>query len=66
LSFLEEGILNENKKNNAGVKPFDVVMMFKILISQRYFLCRTAGTGVEFSYQQNRIADIGLLPPDIT
>ena len=34
---LEEGILNKNKKNNAGAKPFDVVMMFKILILQRYY-----------------------------
>lgn len=35
--ILEEGILNQEKKNNAGAKPFDVVMMFKILILQRYY-----------------------------
>lgn len=34
---LEEGILNKDKKNNAGARPFDVVMMFKILILQRYY-----------------------------
>jgi len=34
---LEENLLNTNKKNNAGAKPFDVVMMFKILILQRYY-----------------------------
>lgn len=34
---LEEGILNKEKKNNAGAKPYDVVMMFKILILQRYY-----------------------------
>jgi len=34
---LEEGILNKDKKNNAGAKPYDVVMMFKILILQRYY-----------------------------
>lgn len=34
---LEEGILNYDKKSNAGAKPFDVVMMFKILILQRYY-----------------------------
>ena len=34
---LEEKLLNTNKKNNAGAKPFDVVMMFKILILQRYY-----------------------------
>ena len=34
---LEQGILNKDKKNNAGAKPFDVVMMFKILILQRYY-----------------------------
>jgi len=34
---LEENVLNHNKKNNASAKPFDVVMMFKILILQRYY-----------------------------
>jgi IS5 family transposase len=36
-SSLESKLLNTNKKNNAGAKPYDVVMMFKILILQRYF-----------------------------
>ncbi len=35
--ILEEKLLNQNKKNNAGAKPFDVVMMFKIMILQRYY-----------------------------
>jgi len=30
-------LLNTEKKNNAGAKPFDVVMMFKIMILQRYY-----------------------------
>ena len=34
---LESNLLNTNKKNNAGAKPYDVVMMFKILILQRYY-----------------------------
>ena len=34
---LEDGVLTKDKKNNAGAKPFDVVMMFKILILQRYY-----------------------------
>lgn len=34
---LEAGVLNHAKKSNAGAKPFDVVMMFKILILQRYY-----------------------------
>lgn len=34
---LEEKLLNTDKKNNAGAKPFDVVLMFKILILQRYY-----------------------------
>jgi IS5 family transposase len=34
---LENSMLNHNKKNNAGAKPFDVVLMFKILILQRYY-----------------------------
>lgn len=36
-STLEESILKKDKKSNAGAKPFDVVMMFKILILQRYY-----------------------------
>lgn len=35
--LLEAKLLNENKKNNAGAKPYDIVMMFKILILQRYY-----------------------------
>jgi transposase, IS5 family len=34
---LESKLLNFNKKNNAGAKPYDVVMMFKIMILQRYY-----------------------------
>ena len=33
--ILETKLLNQNKKNNAGAKPYDVVMMFKIMILQR-------------------------------
>lgn len=35
--ILETKLLNQNKKNNAGAKPYDVVMMFKIIILQRYY-----------------------------
>ena len=34
---LEASMLNTNKKNNAGAKPYDVVMMFKIITLQRYY-----------------------------
>lgn len=34
---LESKLLNLDKKNNAGAKPYDVVLMFKILILQRYY-----------------------------
>lgn len=34
---LESKLLNTTKKNNAGAKPYDVVLMFKILILQRYY-----------------------------
>jgi transposase, IS5 family len=36
-SLLEAKLLNKDKKNNAGAKPFDVVLMFKILLLQRYY-----------------------------
>lgn len=35
--LLESKLINHNKKNNAGAKPFDAVIMFKLLILQRYF-----------------------------
>jgi IS5 family transposase len=35
--LLESKLLNTDKKNNAGSKPYDLVMMFKIIILQRYF-----------------------------
>jgi len=35
--MLESKLLNTNKKSNAGARPFDVVMMFKIMILQRYY-----------------------------
>jgi len=34
---LETSLLNREKKSNAGAKPFDVLMMFKVLILQRYY-----------------------------
>lgn len=33
---LESKLVNTNKRSNAGARPYDVVMMFKILILQRY------------------------------
>jgi len=35
--LLESKLFNTDKKNNAGAKPYDYVMMFKIMILQRYF-----------------------------
>ena len=34
---LEEYMLNHNKKNNSGQKPFDPVMMFKIILLKRFY-----------------------------
>lgn len=34
---LEDALLNKSKKTNVGAKPYDVVMMFKIMILQRYY-----------------------------
>ena len=36
-STIEAKLLNMEKKNNAGAKPFDVILMFKIIILQRYY-----------------------------
>jgi hypothetical protein len=32
MVIMESKLLNKNKKNNSGAKPYDVVMMFKIMI----------------------------------
>ena len=34
---LEDAVLNKDKKSRAGAKPYDVVMMFKIMVIQRYY-----------------------------
>ena len=34
---LEENLLNHNKKSNAGCKPHDVVLMFKIILLKRFY-----------------------------
>ena len=34
---LEKAFKNENKKSNAGRKPYDKLLMFKIVILQRYY-----------------------------
>jgi IS5 family transposase len=34
---LEENLLNHDKKSNAGCKPRDVVMMFKIILLKRFY-----------------------------
>ncbi len=34
---LEENMLNTNKKSTAGCKPYDVVMMFKIILLKRFY-----------------------------
>jgi len=34
---LEKNILNQDKKSPAGNKPYDVVMMFKIILLKRFY-----------------------------
>ena len=34
---LESKLLNHDKKNNEGTKPYDVILMFKIMILQSYY-----------------------------
>jgi IS5 family transposase len=36
-SILEANMLNHEKKSNAGQKPYDVVMMFKIILLKRFY-----------------------------
>lgn len=36
-SLLEQKLMTNEKNNNAGAKPFDYVMMFKVITLQRYF-----------------------------
>ena len=46
---LEAGLLKQEKKSTAGAKPFDVVLLFKILILQRYYGCRFQKISKAFS-----------------
>ena len=34
---LEDNILKHDRKSNAGCKPYDVVMMFKIILLKRFY-----------------------------
>ena len=34
---LEAALSNKERKSNAGRKPFDPVLMFKVLLLQRYY-----------------------------
>jgi IS5 family transposase len=34
---LEEAMLNHDKKSNVGCKPYDVVLMFKIILLKRFY-----------------------------
>ena len=34
---LEKSMLNQKKKNPAGCKPYDVVLMFKIILLKRFY-----------------------------
>ena len=36
-SEIEKSMLNQHKKSSAGCKPFDVVMMFKIILLKRFY-----------------------------
>jgi hypothetical protein len=35
--LLEVTMLNQDRKNNAGAKPYDVAMMFKIVLLKRFY-----------------------------
>ena len=37
MNFLEDVVLPKERKSNAGRSPIDPVMMFKVLILQRYY-----------------------------
>jgi len=41
-SLLESHMLNRKKKTNAGNKPYDAVMMFKIILLKRFYNMRTS------------------------
>jgi len=34
---IEKSLINENRKSNAGRKPYDFILLFKIVILQRYY-----------------------------
>jgi IS5 family transposase len=61
---LKENLLNHNKKNKAGAKPCDVVMMFKIMLLQRYYNLSDEQTEYQIVDRLNFRDFLGLLSSD--
>ena len=62
--MLERKLGNTNKKNNAGAKPYDVVMLFKILILQRYYGLEDSQVGYQILDRSSFKIFLGLATGD--
>lgn len=61
---LEEAVLNREKKSRAGAKPYDVVMMFKIMVIQRYYNLSDDQTEYQIEDRQSFRRFLGLSSGD--
>ena len=62
--LLERKLGSTNKKNNAGAKPYDVVMLFKILILQRYYGLEDSQVGYQILDRSSFKIFLGLATGD--
>ncbi len=61
---LEDAVLNKEKKSRAGAKPYDVVMMFKIMVIQRYYNLSDDQTEYQIEDRQSFRRFLGLSSGD--
>ena len=59
--ILEDAVLNKNKKNNSGAKPYDPVLLFKILILQRIYNLSDEATEVDINNAYDVAVDFAVL-----
>ena len=61
---LEDAVLNKEKKSHAGAKPYDVVLMFKIMVIQRYYNLSDDQTEYQIEDRQSFRRFLGLSSGD--
>ena len=56
----EEKLLNRNRKSNAGCKPYDAVLMFKVMLLKRFYNLSDEQAGYQINGRASFRAFLGL------